>query len=95
MAAYLIAQHKITDRAAFDEFRSRAVPFIEGRGGRFVLRSTKVEVREGDWRPDMVVVIEFPDRDKLTAALEAPEFRNLVEIRRRSGSAVVLAVEPE
>ncbi|ACL61407.1 DUF1330 domain-containing protein [Methylobacterium nodulans] len=95
MAAYLIAQHKITDRAVFEEFRSKAIPLIESRGGRFIVRSEKVEVREGDWAPDMVVVIEFPDREKLRLALDSPEFQKLRELRRKSGSGVVLVVEGE
>ena len=93
MAAYLIGQHKVTDQAAFEEFRRKAVPMIEGHGGRFIVRSQSVEVLDGEWAPNRVVVIEFSDMAKLRSVFEAPEFQELAELRREAGTGVVLAIE--
>jgi uncharacterized protein (DUF1330 family) len=37
------------------------VPITERFGGRYLTRVEAHEVLEGNWRPNRVVVIEFPD----------------------------------
>jgi uncharacterized protein (DUF1330 family) len=46
MSAYLIAQHHVSDRAGFEEWRSKVIPIIEQNEGRFVVRSDNVDVLE-------------------------------------------------
>jgi hypothetical protein len=55
------------DRKGFEEWRATVVPIIEQNGGRFLVRSDRVEVLEGDLRLTNVAVIEFPDRATLGA----------------------------
>ena len=93
MAAYLIAQHKVTDQAAFEEFRSKVAPIIEDRGGRFLVRSPNVEVLDGQWEPNRVAIIEFSNMAELRSMFESPEFQELAELRHKAGTAVVLAVD--
>jgi uncharacterized protein (DUF1330 family) len=35
MAAYLIAEHVLTDAAKFEEYRTRVAPMIAKHGGRY------------------------------------------------------------
>jgi uncharacterized protein (DUF1330 family) len=38
MAAYLIAEHKITDPAKFEEYRIKVGPMIAKHGGRYLTK---------------------------------------------------------
>jgi uncharacterized protein (DUF1330 family) len=60
MAAYWLGQHAITDAALFDDYLRRVIPMIERHGGRYLTRAGAHEVLEGEWRPNRVVVVEFP-----------------------------------
>jgi uncharacterized protein (DUF1330 family) len=59
MSAYLIAQHHVSDRAGFEEWRSKVIPIIEQNGGRFVVRSDNVDVLDGDLKVTNIAIIEF------------------------------------
>ena len=68
MAAYLIAEHKVTDAAKFEEYRSKVGPMIARHGGKYLTRGGSHKILEkGYWQPERVVVIEFPDMAALNA----------------------------
>jgi uncharacterized protein (DUF1330 family) len=93
MAAYWIGEHDITDREKFEEYLRRVVPMIERFGGRYLTRPGSHEVLEGSWRPNRVVLIEFPDMAALKAWYHLPEYQPLITLRQEVGTDVLIAVE--
>jgi uncharacterized protein (DUF1330 family) len=87
MAAYLIVEHSITDAAKFEEYRAKAAPTIAKHGGRYLTKGGSHKMPEGGhWRPDRVVVIEFPDMDSLNAWYMSSEYQPLIALRKESTS---------
>ena len=93
MAAYWIGQHAITDVARFDEYLRQVIPMIERLGGRYLTRGGAHELLEGDWRPNRVVIVEFPHMAALEAWYGSPEYRPLIALRRRAATDLLIAVE--
>jgi uncharacterized protein (DUF1330 family) len=93
MPAYLIVEHLITDPARFEQYRSKVVPMIERFGGRYLTRGGSHQILEGTWKPTRVAIIEFPDMATLRAFYEAPEYQPLFELRRGTGTDVVISIE--
>jgi uncharacterized protein (DUF1330 family) len=93
MPAYWIGEHAITDPQRFEEYLHKAVPMIERFGGRYLTRVGAHEVLDGDWRPDRVVVIEFPDMAAMKALYHSPEYQPLIALRRSAATDVIIAVE--
>ncbi len=84
MAAYALVNVDITDSAGFAEYRKSTPATIAAFGGRFLARGGATEVLEGDWTPDRLVIIEFPDVAAIKAWYHSPEYQRLVEIRKRT-----------
>lgn len=83
MAAYLIAEHIITDAAKFDEYRARVAPMMAKHGGRYLTKGGSHKLPEGGhWTPQRVVIVEFPDMDSLNAWYESSEYRPLIALRK-------------
>ena len=60
--AYLIVEHIITDAEKFEEYRAKVGPMITKHGGRYLTKGGSHKFPEGGhWKPERVVVIEFPD----------------------------------
>ncbi|TBC25579.1 DUF1330 domain-containing protein (plasmid) [Rhizobium ruizarguesonis] len=51
-------------------------------GGRYVGRGGKTITLEGDWRPNRLVIVEFPDMESLMAWYNSPEYAPLLELRK-------------
>jgi uncharacterized protein (DUF1330 family) len=83
MAAYLIAEHIITDAAKFDEYRTKVGPMIAKHGGRYLTKGDSHKLPEGGhWTPERVVIIEFPDMQSLKAWYESSEYQPLIALRK-------------
>jgi uncharacterized protein (DUF1330 family) len=50
-------------------------------------------VLEGDWRPNRVVIVAFPDMAALKAWYGAPEYQPLIALRRSAATDLLIAVE--
>jgi uncharacterized protein (DUF1330 family) len=93
MPAYWIGEHAITDPAKFGEYLRKVAPMIERFGGRYLTRVGTHEVLDGDWRPDRVVVIEFPDMAAMKALYHSTQYQPLIALRRSAATDVIIAVE--
>ena len=93
MPAYLFADVEVTDAAGYEQYRQRVSATIEAFGGRYLVRGGAMEVLEGDWTPKRLVILEFPDMARLRAWYHSPEYRPLVELRQRTATSTLVAVE--
>jgi uncharacterized protein (DUF1330 family) len=81
MPAYIISDVTVKDRAAFEEYRTRAAPTIAHYGGRYLVRGGEVEALEGTWSPRMFIVAEFPDRETARRWYRSPEYAQALAFR--------------
>ena len=95
-AYYLFDVQEVTDPQAMGEYRRRVLETVERHGGRYLAVGGEVTVVEGDWRPAFPVLIEFPDIGAARAWYDSPEYRRIVDLRRRStrGHAVLIDAAP-
>lgn len=92
MPAYIIAHGEITDREVFREYGRRSHPLLEKFGGK-VVASGKHEVLEGDWRPKVLVVTQWPDMDAARAYYNSPEYSPLIDLRKKAATVGMVLVE--
>lgn len=93
MPAYYIGEHKIADFAKFDEYLQKTIPMIERFGGKYLTKSGTHEVIEGNWKPNRVVIIEFPDVASIKRWYAAPDYQPLIVLRQKAGTDVMLLLE--
>ena len=87
MSAYVIAEHIITDVAKFEEYRTKVGPMIARYGGRYITKGGSHKMPEGGhWRPERVVIIEFPDMQRLNDWYASAEYAPLKALRKASTS---------
>jgi uncharacterized protein (DUF1330 family) len=87
MPAYLVVEHIITDAAKFEEYRVKVGPMIAKHGGRYLTKGGSHKMPEGGhWKPERVVIIEFPDMASLNAWYTSAEYQPLIALRKQSTS---------
>jgi len=96
MPAYLIVEHIITDPVKFEEYRTRVLPMIAKHGGRYLTKGNAHKFPEGGhWKPERVVIIEFPDKARLDAWYASPEYRPLIALRKECTSDLDMLITLE
>jgi uncharacterized protein (DUF1330 family) len=87
MPAYLIAEHIVTDAAKFEEYRVKVGPMMAKYGGRYLTKGGSHKMPEGGhWKPERVVIIEFPDMDSINAWYSSFEYQPLITLRKKATS---------
>jgi uncharacterized protein (DUF1330 family) len=90
----MIAEHKITDAAKFEEYRSKVAPMIARFGGRYLTKGGSHKILEkGYWQPERVVIIEFPDMAALNAWYESPEYQPLIALRQGAALDMLITLD--
>ena len=93
MPAYLIVDNEITDPKPYDEYRRQVVPLIARFGGRFLVRGGPISHLEGDWKPQRLVIIEFPSMDALQEWYHSAEYAPMRALRQSASSGSLVAAD--
>jgi uncharacterized protein (DUF1330 family) len=91
MSIYLIANIRVNDSERYKDYVANVPALIEKHGGEYRVRGGETQVLEGQWIPDRLVVLEFPDRDAAMAFYNDPDYAPFRELRQAvTDSALVL-----
>ena len=92
MSAYVIANVTVKDPVRYEDYRRLVTPTVAKYGGRFIARGGKVEVLEGEWQPNRLVLLEFPSMEQAHAWWSSPEYTEAKHIRHGcAGTEMLLA----
>ena len=91
--AYLIVDAKSSDPQAMQRYRELAQVAVANYGGRYLVRGGEYQVLEGDWRPQRLVVVEFPSREQARGFYDSPEYLAARAARAGVSSFDMLLVE--
>src|SRR4051794_36140389 len=93
MKAYLVLDLAINDFASFKSYIERIPTFIAKHGGRYIVQGVVPTPVEGDWRPERMVILEFPSRQNATDFLGDPEIQPLFAVRHRTTTSRLVLVD--
>ena len=93
MTAYLVLDLTIHDFAGFRPYIAAIPAFIAKHGGKYIVQGVEPTIMEGDWRPERVVVLEFPARANAEAFLADPDCQDLFAIRHSTTTSRLVLVD--
>lgn len=93
MAAYIIVDVDVTDRALFAEYAKAVPSTIAQYGGEYLVRGGKTEVLEGDWLPKRTVVLKFDSVEQAKQWHDSREYEQPKLQRQQSARTNMILVE--
>ena len=93
MKAYLVLDFTVRDLPGFRPYIEAIPAFIAKHGGRYIVRGAAPTVMEGDWAPELMVILEFPARANAEAFLADPEAQGLFAVRHATTVSKLVLVE--
>ncbi|HEY4211780.1 MAG TPA: DUF1330 domain-containing protein [Steroidobacteraceae bacterium] len=69
--------------AYFEEYSGRVRRYLEKNQGQVIRRQRIERVLYGEERPDLVMVIDFPDRQRAQSIFFEPEYLDIIPLRER------------
>ena len=93
MPAYQIGNVTVHDAEGFGEYSTQASEMVQRYGGRYLARGGAVEVLEGGWTPNRLVLIEWESVEHAKRWYESDEYKAIADIRRRCADTDLVLVE--
>ena len=93
MSAYIIVEIEIHDLAQYEEYKKLTPASIAAFGGKFIVRGPQVEMLEGDWNPQRLVVLEFPTVEKAKQWWSSEEYAPAKALRQRIAKTNMIVAE--
>jgi uncharacterized protein (DUF1330 family) len=89
-SAYIIANVRVTNAAQYEDYKKLSTLAMQAYGAEVCIRGGAVEVLEGDWQPERVVVLNFASVEQARRFNESAEYARARQAR--AGAALVRMV---
>ncbi len=96
MACFFIIDVYIDEskgRGSYDDYIEKVKPIVEKYGGEYIARTENVTSLSPLRKPDRVIIIRFPSKEKLDACFSSEEYRQIMHERIDSVDARAVIVE--
>jgi uncharacterized protein (DUF1330 family) len=92
-SAYIIANVTVTNPVQYEEYKKWSSAAMQAHGAEVCVRGGKVEVIEGDWAPERLVILKFPSVDAAKAFDASPEYGKARAARQGAAVMRMILVE--
>jgi len=92
-SAYVIANVRVTNPTQYEEYKKLSTLAMQAHGAEVCVRGGAVQVMEGDWQPDRLVLLKFPSVDKARGFYESPEYKRAIQAREGAAITRLVIVE--
>ena len=92
-SAYIIANVSVTNPVQYEEYKKWSTAAIQAHGVEVCVRGGKMEVMEGDWQPDRLVLLKFPSMEAARNFNSSPEYGKARAARHSAAIMRMVIVE--
>jgi uncharacterized protein (DUF1330 family) len=93
MKAYLVLDFTVNDLGRFMTYVDEIPAHIARHAGKYIVRGVEPKTIEGDWKPDRMVILEFPERTNAEAFLSDPRIQDLFKVRHTTTTSKLVLVD--
>ena len=93
MSGYIIAIVQVTNPTQYEEYKKWSTLAMKAHNAEVCVRGGQVQLLEGDWAPERVVILKFPNFAAAKAFYETPEYLQAREARAGAAIMRMIAVE--
>ena len=93
MPAYIIADVTVTNEERMVEYRQWSSKAMQEFGAEVVVRGGAMDILEGNWSPQRVVVLRFRDRAHAKAYYDSATYTHARAVRAGAGTINMIVVD--
>ena len=93
MPAYIIVEVKVNNPKEYEGYKKLTPPSLVPFQGKFIVRGGHTETLEGDWNPERIVVVEFPNAELAKKWWESEGYAPAKALRQRNATSKMILVE--
>ncbi|HZY20697.1 MAG TPA: DUF1330 domain-containing protein [Ramlibacter sp.] len=92
-SAYILANVDVTDPQQYEQYKKLSSHAMQVHGAQVCARGGAVQVLEGDWAPNRVVLLKFPTAEAARAFYDSPEYQAAKAARQGAATMRMVLIE--
>jgi uncharacterized protein (DUF1330 family) len=92
-SGYIIANVQVTNPVQYEAYKKWSSEAMRVHGAEVCVRGGQVDVLEGDWTPDRLVVLKFQSFEAAKSFSASPEYEKARNSRQGAAIMRMIAVE--
>ena len=93
MPAYAFAHIRVHDPVRYEDYKRQAQASIIAHGGKYIARGGAVETLEGEWKPERLVLLEFPSMEVARRWWTSESYQQAAALRRATSVGELVLLE--
>ncbi len=90
---YVIANVDVTDPVQYEEYKKLSSLAMQAHGAEVCVRGGAIEVLEGDWQPNRLVILKFGTREQAHAFYNSTEYSKARAARQNAAHMRMILVD--
>jgi len=95
MPMHMIIESKVKDKAKYQQYVLKVPDTVKPFGGRYLARGNKVIPLFGEWKPERMIILEFPSKESIDRWLSSPEYQMIKTLREEGAETRAVIIEGE
>lgn len=92
MPAFVIVEIAIHNPEEYEDYKKLTPQSLIPFDGKFIVRGGETESLEGDWNPERIVVLEFPNTDKAKSWWNSEGYAPAKALRQKTAHTKMILV---
>ncbi len=92
MSVYLIIDARVKDNEKYRQYIEQVLPIVTRFGGRYHVRGENIKAL-GSWKPERIIVIEFPSESHVQSWLASTEYKAIAPLREAGADTRAILVD--
>jgi len=84
MRMYMVVEIVVLNAHLYAKYVENVAAVVTKYGGRYLVRGGAVTPLAGGWKPERIIIVEFPSSEEVRRWLSSPEYQELAPLRESS-----------
>jgi uncharacterized protein (DUF1330 family) len=93
MPAYVLVDITVKDPVRYEDYKKMAEDTVMAYDGKYIVRGKPVQILEGDWSTNRLVILEFPSVRRAKQWWNSAEYAGAKKLRHQTADSKMIVVE--
>lgn len=93
MPVYMIIDSKVKNSEHYQQYISKVSKIVAQYGGRYLARGSQITPITGDWRPERIILLEFPSEGNIREWLSSAEYQAITSLRESGADTRAVIIQ--
>ena len=93
MSVYMVIESRVRDAVCYGQYIQLVAPIVEKFGGRYLVRGGKVVPLGELWKPERMIILEFPAEENVWEWLSSADYQKIAPLREQGADTRSILLE--